>query len=536
MRQLESDPEAEARRSRFVERGGVVPSDPDGRALLDAICASGDFLPELLMADVTGFAALAADPYLRREKPSDVIAREVRAATDAATDFADLQRRLRRVRRAEVLRLGARELGWGTTEEVARELSAFADVCLDVAVTHCDAALTREMGAPRAESGAPGRFVVMAMGKLGGEELNFSSDIDVCYFYSTDAGSAGDHTLHAYYAELARRVTSAIEQPTGDGMIFRVDLRLRPEGRSGPIVNALAAAERYYETFGRTWERQAWLRARPCAGDRALGDELLEMLEPFIYPRRIEPRMIEEVRGLRALFRDPADSGALGETGFDVKLGSGGIRDVEMVVQALQLLHAGKRRDLRERNTPRALPRLVVAGLLGAREAQTLLDAYRFWRRLEHRVQVATGAQRHRLPAGDEARARFARALGDRDLAAFDAEVAATRAAVEAIAATLGEAPPEAHLEAARLLDPMRDRSERERRLEADGFRDVEAAADTLEFVGARMPLPFLEEAIASPDPDRALTHFRDLALRGSVGLMGLLRDHPRLVRMLGTL
>ncbi|HVV15955.1 MAG TPA: hypothetical protein VHH90_02030 [Polyangia bacterium] len=531
------DGESEARRARFVERGGAIPADPDARALLDAICASGEFLPDLLMADVAGFAALVADPYLRREKPVELISREVRAAVEPASDFADLQRRLRRVRRSEVLRLGARELGWGTTEEVAHELSAFADVCLDVTVAHCDAALTREMGAPRADSGAPGRFVVMAMGKLGGEELNFSSDIDVCYFYSTDAGTAGGQTLHAYYAELARRVTAAIEQPTGDGMIFRVDLRLRPEGRSGPIVNALAAAERYYETFGRTWERQAWLRARPCAGDRALGDELLAALEPFIYPRNIEPRMIEEVRGLRALFRDPADGpSALGETGFDVKLGSGGIRDVEMVVQALQLLHAGKRADLRERNTPRALPRLVVAGLLGAREAQTLLDGYRFWRRLEHRVQVATGAQRHRLPAEEAARARFARALGYPDAAAFETEVATTRAAVEAIAATLGEAPPEAHLEAARLLDPMRDRAERERRAAAAGFRDVEAAADTLELVGARMPVPFLEEAIASPDPDRALGHFRDLALRGSLGLMALLRDHPRLVRMLGTL
>jgi glutamate-ammonia-ligase adenylyltransferase len=534
---IDAEAEAEARRARFVERGGAIPADPERRALLDAICASGEFLPDLLLADVSGFAALAADPFLRREKPAELIAREVRAAAEPATDFADLQRRLRRARRSEILRLGARELGWGTTAEVARELSAFADVCLDVAVAHCDAALTRELGAPRTEGGAPARFVVMAMGKLGGEELNFSSDVDVCYFYSTDAGSAGDHTLHGYYAELARRVTAAIEQPTAEGMIFRVDLRLRPEGRSGPIVNALGAAERYYETFGRTWERQAWLRARPCAGDRALGDELLAAIEPFIYPRSIDPRMIEEVRSLRALFRDPADgAGPLGETGFDVKLGSGGIRDVEMVVQALQLLHAGKRPDLRERNTPRALPRLVVAGLLGAREAQTLLGAYRLWRRLEHRVQVATGAQRHRLPAGDAERARFAQSLGYVDLAAFDAEVAAMRAAVEAIAATLGEPPPEAHLEAARLLDPMRDRPERERRAQAVGFRDVETAADTLELVGARMPLPFLEEAIASPDPDRALAHFRDLALRGSVGLMALLRDHPRLVRMLGTL
>ena len=455
------DDAAAARLEHFVEAGGVVPAGGDGRALLEAIVASGEFLPELLDADVAALGALAADPWLRRPKPPEITEREVRAAVAGARGLPELQRRLRLYRRREMLRLGARELGWGTTAEVARELSAFADSCLEAAVELCDAELTGELGAPETELGKPARFVVMAMGKLGGEELNFSSDIDVCYFYSTDAGAAGQHTLHAYYAELSRRVTAALEQPTADGMIFRVDLRLRPEGRSGPICNALPAAERYYETFGRTWERQAWLRARPAAGDRALGEALLAALDPFIYPRSVEPRMVDEVRGLRALFRDPADAaGALGETGFDVKLGSGGIRDVEMVVQALQLLHAGKRPDLRERNTPRALPRLVVAGLLSDREAQTLLAAYRFWRRLEHRVQVATGAQQHRLPADDVVRERFARGLGFADLPSFDAEVGAARAGVEAIAATLGEPPPEAHLQAARLLDPLRGRDE----------------------------------------------------------------------------
>ncbi len=332
-------------------------------------------------------------------------------------------------------------------------------------------------------------------------------------------------------------MSAALEQPTADGMVFRVDLRLRPEGRNGPLCNSLAAAEAYYETFGRTWERQAWLRARPAAGDRALGDELLSVLEPFIYPRSVDARLIDEVRGLRALFRDPADAGgALGETGFDVKLGSGGIRDVEMVVQALQLLHAGKRPDLRERNTPRAFPHLVVAGLLGDREAWTLLSAYRFWRRLEHRVQVATGAQTHRLPGDDEARTRFAVGLGFVGLEAFDAEVRSKRAAVEAIAATLGEAPPEMHLEAARLLDPLRDRAEVERLATAAGFRDAEAAADTLEALGARLPAALLEQAIASPDPDRALLHFRNLIWRSSDALLLLLREEPQLARMLATL
>jgi glutamate-ammonia-ligase adenylyltransferase len=528
---------ADARHERFIEAGGAEPSTAADRALLDAILASGTFLPELLMADVAALPRLAADPFLRRPKPPELIARDVRALAAGATTLVELQSRLRRARRYEMLRLGARELGWGTTEEVARELSAFADICMQLAVEVCVGELRRERGEPKADDGSPVQFVVMAMGKLGGDEVNFSSDVDVCYFYSTDAGAAGDASLHEYYAELSRRVSAALEQPTADGMVFRVDLRLRPEGRNGPLCNSLAAAEQYYETFGRTWERQAWLRARPAAGDRALGEELLAILEPFIYPRSIDARLIDEVRGLRALFRDPADAGgALGETGFDVKLGTGGIRDVEMVVQALQLLHAGKRRDLRERNTPRAFPRLVVAGLLSDREAWTLLSAYRFWRRLEHRVMVATGGQHHRLPADDDARTRFAAGLGFDSLAAFDAEVKSKRAAVEAIAATLGEPPAEASLEAARLLDPMRDRAEIERLAAAAGFRDTEAAADTLEALGARLPAPLLEQAIASPDPDRALLHFRDLIWRSTDASMLLLRDEPQLTRMLGSL
>src|SRR6266545_523528 len=534
--------EVERRRERFVEAGGVLPRSAADRALLEAILASGDFLPELLGAEPAGFAALAADPWLRRYKPAAIMAREVRAAVAGADGLRELQCRLRRVRRAEMLRMGARELGWGTTEEVARELSALADACLEAAVAICDAELARELGEPREESGARARFVVMAMGKLGGEELNFSSDIDVCYFYSSDAGEAAlpgrePRSLHHYHAELSRRVSAAIEEATEDGTVFRVDLRLRPEGRNGPVCNSLAAAESYYETFGRTWERQAWLRARPAAGDLALGEELLDILGPFIYRRHVDAALVEEVRGLRALFRDPADAGdAFGDAGFDVKLGSGGIRDVEMVVQALQLLHAGKRPELRERNTPKALPRLVVAGLLGDREAWTLLSAYRFWRRLEHRVQVATGAQRHRLPGDDADRARFAEGLGFASLAAFDAEVAAKRAAVEAIAATLGAPADSSKLEAARLLDPVRAREQVETLAGAAGFREPAAAADTLELLGARLPPSFLEEAIASPDPDRALVHFRDLVWRGSSALLALLRDEPVLLRMLATL
>src|SRR5258708_468713 len=186
--------EMDARRDRFVECGGVVPQEGTiARALLEAICASGDLLPELLCADVGALETLAHDPWLRDPNPPGLLARAVDEETGDATDFADFKRRLRLARRREVLRMGVRELGWGTTAEVARELAAFADACLEASVRFCDAQLRRERGEPVIDDpGAPGyphgAFVVMGMGKLGGEELNFSSDVDVCYFYSTDAG------------------------------------------------------------------------------------------------------------------------------------------------------------------------------------------------------------------------------------------------------------------------------------------------------------------------------------------------------------
>ena len=536
----QAEREVAVRRQRFVEAGGTLPATAADKLLLEAILASGEFLPELLFADPgalprAGRRSVAAAGEAARGRSRG----EVRAATAGAADLAEVQRGLRRVRRYEMLRLGVREIGWGTTDEVARELSAFADACLDAAVAVCDAELRREIGEPRADDGAPVRFVVMGMGKLGGDELNFSSDVDVCYFYSTDAGAARRAArLHEYYAELSRRVSAALEQATADGTVFRVDLRLRPEGRNGPMCNSLAAAEEYYETFGRTWERQAWLRARPVAGDRALGEELLAMLEPFIYPRSIDPRMVDDVRALRAMFRDPADAaGELGETGFDVKLGAGGIRDVEMVVQALQLLHAGKRRDLRERNTPQGVP---APG--GGRAAQRSrgVDAAVGVPLLAAAGAPGDGGDRGAAPP-HTGRRRGAGALRGRPglpqpggvrRRGGGASVRRSRRSPRRWAIRRPSGRWRRRACSIRCATaPML-----ERLASAAGFRDAEAAADTLEALGARLSPALLEQAIASPEPDRALLHFRELVTRGSGGLLALLRDEPQLGRMLGTL
>jgi len=252
-------PDAEAARlrlERLRESGATIPSAGEGAELTAAILSSGTYLPDLLRGDPKRLPRLLADPWLHREKSRALVAREVEATCQGVRSLAELQRGLRRHAQSEMLRLGARELGagigghaltlpeYGLTLEVARELAALADACLEAAVRFCESELRAGFGAPVCGDSAPG-FSVIAMGKLGGEELNFSSDIDVIYVYSSDDGQAGSLSLHEYYARLCKAVTRAIGEGTEDGFVFRVDLRLRPEGQGGAICNSLAAAESY---------------------------------------------------------------------------------------------------------------------------------------------------------------------------------------------------------------------------------------------------------------------------------------------------
>ena len=525
------DPEgARPRLERLVEAGVWLPEDEASLHLLAALLSSGSFLTDLLLADVDRLAALLADPFLDRSKPREQTMAEVRAAVAGCADVADVQRRLRRYRQVEMLRLGARELRPGSSLEVARDLSALADACLEAAVAFCDSQLRAGYGEPVCAEDSPG-FVVMAMGKLGGEELNFSSDIDLIYVYSSDEGQAGSLSLHEYYCRLSQMVTRAVGEITGDGFVFRVDLRLRPEGGSGAICNSLAAAESYYETFGRTWERQALLRARPAAGDLALGARFLKTVEPFVFPRSSGPRTLDEVRSLRQQFVDSTR-----HPGWNVKLGLGGIRDVELVAQALQLLYAGKRFDLRERATLPALHKLGLAGLLTAQEVRTLSDAYHLWRAVEHRIQLEQGAQTHELPVEPSGRDRLARRLGLAGHAELDALVAEQRQAVSAVAATLGEPQQGPSAIVLRLLDPALPQPELLADLKSCGFSHAEAAAENLELVRGRLAPIWLEEAIASPNPDRALDRFRDLSLRASTGLETMLHEDRQLLTILAAL
>ncbi len=365
--------------------------------------------------------------------------RLVAAHVGDGTDADQVRRGLRVFARREKLRIAARELlphAGSDVDVTARELSDLADVCLQVALTEAFAWADARIGVPEASPGARCPFVVIGMGKLGGRELNPGSDVDLMLFYETDEGrvvtAAGgpevDVTLHEYFAKVTQRMTATLDDVTEDGIVLRVDLRLRPEGSRGPLVNALPAAERYYETWGRTWERAALSRARPCAGDLAFGRRLLDALGPFVWRRSVNPKIADEMAALVAQARNEA--GPRAER--DLKIGKGGIREAEFFVQSLQLIWGGRdaMRALRCTGTFDALRRLRARGLVTDREGREMTDAYAALRRLEHRIQFATGLQTHALPEPGELLDTIARSLGFRGGAELEADVERVRAGV----------------------------------------------------------------------------------------------------------
>ncbi len=556
-----------------VERGAPDPADArriaelvadavdladlpaDALAILVLACQRAPYLARLLVRDPDRLARVAADPYLRREKPRAILAGELAARlTPAEGDEAAVHAVLRRVRADEMVRLGARELGLGDPREVGRELARLAEVCLDAALAFHDRRLRARYGSPRWRDDAgierDCRLSVIGMGKLGGEELNFASDIDVIYVYDSDAGAAGPLSLNEYFARLCERMTAALSDVTDEDMVFRVDLRLRPEGSRGTLANSLPSTERYYETWGRPWERQAWLKARPCAGDRALGDEVMRMMAPFIHPRATSPKVIAEVAELNRRIKAELDSAGV-ESGFDLKNGVGGIREVEFFVQALQLIHAGHRQSLRARTTMVALDQLLFAGLITETEHRALAAAYVWLRRAEHLLQLDSGLQTQRLPEAPGDLDRFARRLGLDGADALRAELARHTHEVARLFATVGEEEgpsPEVTALAGGALAPERERA----LLAGLGFRDPEAAQLNLEQARRRPLSPFhraasgaaariaprlLAELADSPDPDQALRTVIDLASRASApALWVLFFANPGLMRLIASL
>jgi glutamate-ammonia-ligase adenylyltransferase len=273
----------------------------------------------------------------------------------------------------------------------------------------------------------PSGFCVIGMGKLGGYELNFASDVDLMYVYTSYEGSTsglGDNgavrqqiSNHEYFVALARRLTTLIGGQGPEGQAFRVDLRLRPEGTQGQLALSLLSYEAYYARLGQTWERMALLKARPVAGDHHLGTEFLALIQPFVYQSHLDAQGVRQLRAMKGQIDAQLADKAQSRT--NVKLGLGGIREIEFLIQLPQLLYGGRQPTLQERHSLRALTKLREAGLMTSDVETILRLTYGYLRRLEHYLQMEQGAQTHTLPRHPDQQRRLARYFGHPTWEAF---------------------------------------------------------------------------------------------------------------------
>lgn len=376
---------------------------------LDTLSRQPDLLAQLLHDDG---AQPVAEPVLSLEHRTDWPAQ------------------LRRYRTAESARLVWRDvLGLDDVDATLAGSTHLAERCLQRALQAVEAEFAQRHGVVRDRDGNAQRLVVFGLGKLGGGELNFSSDVDLVYAYEHDGESDGARALDAehYFARLGQQLAKLLDELTVDGFCHRVDLRLRPYGNAGRVAWSFNAMEQYFQREGRDWERYAWQKARPVAGDIDAGERFLDGLRPFVYRRYLDFGALDGLRSMKAAISAEV---ARKELADDIKRGPGGIREIEFLVQALQLIYGGREPGLRDRRLLPSLQALVAARQMGAEAGATLAHAYRFLRRLENRLQMLRDAQTHALPDAAEDRVRIATALGYTDWDALRAALDVQRALV----------------------------------------------------------------------------------------------------------
>ncbi|MEP6678816.1 MAG: bifunctional [glutamate--ammonia ligase]-adenylyl-L-tyrosine phosphorylase/[glutamate--ammonia-ligase] adenylyltransferase, partial [Betaproteobacteria bacterium] len=436
--------------------------------------------------------AFAAHPALRNEVAASVDApfdwTAAAHALDAIVsggDGAALSGALRILRRRVFVHTLARDLtGRAPLAEVLATITRLAEAALDAATTLHARELAEAHGEPiGAESGAPQQLIVIGMGKLGGGELNVSSDVDLVFAYPEEGETSGTRALanREFFDRLGRRVIAALGEVTADGYVFRVDMRLRPYGDSGPLSVSFAALEHYLITQGRAWERYAWLKARPLTGDAH--DALAQLVTPFVYRKYLDYDAYEELRDIHRQIRAQERRVAHAS---DVKLGPGGIREIEFVAQALQIVRGGREPPLQVRGTLPALAALTRRRVLPGAASQALNDAYAFLRNVEHRLQYRDDRQTQALPADPAELRALADSMGFADVAAFTLALDRHRRDVAAqFAMVLGESTGAngADEEEAPFVALWRDPTPAPdiiARLAAEGFEDPAAQIDAL--------------------------------------------------------
>jgi len=538
---LPADLEAAGRRA--AESFGGLPPDRLGDAL--RVFALSDFAQTAAHRQSGWFLeALHTHAFSRPAEPA-VLRTELERAFVDVRDLASLQRSLRDVRQRFQLWMVWRHcLGVASLEETTAASSLLADTLIGAALDRLYAWLCSTRGTPVGEhSGAEQRLVVIALGKLGAGELNLSSDVDLMFCFPErgrtqpqTGGAAGGELNQQFFVRLGQQLIAALDAVTQDGFVFRVDMRLRPFGASGPLAMDFAGVEDYYATQGRDWERYALMKARPCAGDADEGRLLLDDLSPFVYRRYLDFGAIDALRDMKA--RLVADR----QHPEDVKLGRGGIRDVEFSVQMQQMIWGGRERELRSQKLLDVLAALPALGHLTDAQARVLESGYRFLRDTEHSLQAEADRQTQRLPEGALSRARLAACMGQESYAAFLTALDGHRDAIAGVFdELLGDTADPASL-GRRIWTAVDDTG----RLEAAGFRQPEDARDILRTLqtardrgsvsaearnrlDALMP-GLIEDVLKTADPDLALSRVMPViraVLRRSAYL-ALLKENPR--------
>ena len=537
-----------------AEHGVAAPDDDAFASARARVWEASEFVALTCARYPETLAELIASGELRSRVREQRVADRLRGILAEVGDDEALQRQLRRFRRREMLRIVFRDLaGWAELDETLGELSALADACVGESLRLLEAWTREALGVPHDGHGHPQCLVVLGMGKLGAGELNLSSDIDLIFaFPSAGRVVGGRRELQAeqFFARLCQRLVKTLNEQTSDGFVFRVDTRLRPFGDAGPLAMNFDAMEGYYHSQAREWERYAMTKARVIAGAPECAEELMAVLRPFVYRRYLDFGAIASLRNLKGLIDRELRRKGMAD---NIKLGPGGIREIEFIGQSFQLIRGGREPELQLRAIQPVLALLGHKGLLASEAAAELTAAYRFLRRTENRLQAWRDQQTHSIPKDEAARERLARSMDFPDWAGFSAVLDAHRGRVQhhfdgifaepeggptaqPVAALWGREGEDA--EALEVLAEcgFADAAAAWGRLE--GFRDAAArkglSSRGRERLAVLMPR-LLEDVAASGEPDLALERVLKVleAVVGRTAYLDLLAEHPDALRQL---
>jgi glutamate-ammonia-ligase adenylyltransferase len=548
----------------FVQASGdaqlPVPGNPDFTSSLMRVWACSEFVLETCINEPAVLNGLLSSGDLLADYASGEYRRKLAQVIDGVNSDAALSRALREFRKQEMLRIAWRDLaGWSQLDEVLYDLSALADASIASALDYLGSTALQRMG-PASKKMSSG-LVVLGMGKLGARELNFSSDIDLIFSYPN--GEPGwkrkRQSAEEFYLQLGQQLVRMLDEQTEYGFVFRVDMRLRPYGDSGPLVASFDAMADYYQLQGREWERYAMIKARPVAGPQQAAGALMKLLHPFVYRRYLDFGAFESLRNLKQQIAHEVERKGMQD---NIKLGPGGIREIEFIVQAFQLVRGGREPVLQQRGVLTILDALAVLGYLPAFAAVQLAEAYDFLRRTENRLQAFADRQVHDLPEDELGKARLAFAMGFPDWEAFECELAKHRQLVQehfeqVFAEPVSKVESKDREQAPGLAEAWKRDTDRDAALaalSAAGYRQAEATLQWLNafrdgpvtrFLGEQgrqqldnlMPL-VLHAAASEARPQQALQRLGELleTIAGRTTYLSLLVENPMALSQLSQL